>query len=199
MTSRRQSDVAMDDYMCADSAQQQHYDDHLTVTGSSYPHWAIEQSSRASSDETYDAHHHQHHQYQPPLQRPEDTKANDGAYSCTVHGCTRRFSTASKMSKHRRDVHRSITPLSRDAATGAPAKSLLQGPSRCARINPTTGKPCNTVFSRPYDLTRHEDTIHNTARQKVRCEICTDDKTFSRQDALTRHKKVKHGIDKAPQ
>jgi hypothetical protein len=208
-TSRRHSDVVMEDYMygAGDSAQPR-YGDRLTVPGSTYhQQWAGEEGSSsqaggASSDETYDHHqqhhHHHNHHHPQPLQRPEDTKANDGAYSCTVHGCTRRFSTASKMSKHRREVHRPSTPLSRDAITGAPTKSLLQGPSRCARINPTTGKPCNTIFSRPYDLTRHEDTIHNTARQKVRCEICTDDKTFSRQDALTRHKKVKHGIDKAP-
>jgi uncharacterized Zn-finger protein len=62
------------------------------------------------------------------------------------------------------------------------------------RPNPSTGKPCNTVFSRPYDLTRHEDTIHNVRKEKVRCEICTDEKTFSRPDALVRHRRVKHGI-----
>ena len=51
-------------------------------------------------------------------------------------------------------------------------------------------KSHHTIFSRPYDLTRHEDTIHNTNRQKVGCEICNDEKTFSRQDTLTGHKKV---------
>jgi uncharacterized Zn-finger protein len=66
------------------------------------------------------------------------------------------------------------------------------GPHRCDRINPSTGKPCNTVFSRPYDLTRHEDTIHNARKQKVRCDLCTEEKTFSRADALTRHYRVCH-------
>lgn len=126
------------------------------------------------------------------LQRPDDMSANSGTYSCTVHGCTQRFPTASKMSKHRREAHRHGTPMNRDTSV----RAQHQGPHRCTRINPTTGKPCNTIFSRPYDLTRHEDTIHNTAREKVRCEICKDEKTFSRHDALTRHKKVKHGIDK---
>jgi hypothetical protein len=135
--------------------------------------------------------------YEPigsPLCRPSDTRANDAAYSCTVQGCLKRFPTPSKMSKHRREAHRPGTPMG--GGRDAPMKSLLQGPSRCTRTNPSTGKPCNVVFSRPYDLTRHEDTIHNMSRQKVRCELCSDEKTFSRQDALTRHKKVKHGIDK---
>jgi uncharacterized Zn-finger protein len=66
------------------------------------------------------------------------------------------------------------------------------GPHRCDRINPSTGKPCNTIFSRPYDLTRHEDTIHNAKKQKVHCNLCTEEKTFSRADALTRHYRVCH-------
>lgn len=35
------------------------------------------------------------------------------------------------------------------------------GPHHCNWINPSTGKPCTSIFSRPYDLTPHEDTIHN--------------------------------------
>ncbi|KAL7276777.1 hypothetical protein RUND412_000201 [Rhizina undulata] len=130
----------------------------------------------------------------PSQPKPVESNANSGAYTCTVPGCTQRFPTVQKMSKHRKEAHRQTTPLNRDGMTGLRAHHA--GPHRCTRINPTTNKPCNTVFSRPYDLTRHEDTIHNTAREKVRCEICNDEKTFSRQDALTRHKKVKHGIDK---
>jgi uncharacterized Zn-finger protein len=66
------------------------------------------------------------------------------------------------------------------------------GPHKCERINPSTGKPCNSIFSRPYDLTRHEDTIHNARKLKVRCHLCTEEKTFSRNDALTRHMRVVH-------
>jgi len=148
-----------------------------------------EQGYDSSSQGNSDVSHNSDPNYElnsSPLRKPADTMANDGAYSCTALGCSLRFSTVSKMSKHRREVHRYNTPLGRNA----PIKSLLQGPSRCKRTNPTTGKPCNTNFSRTYDLTRHEDTIHNTSRQKVRCEICNDGKTFSRFDALTRHKKI---------
>lgn len=134
-----------------------------------------------------------------PIIKPEGSKADSGAYTCTVPGCQQRFATSLKLQKHRRENHRQSTPVGSIGMTSTLHGNLSsrhQGPHRCTRINPTTGKACNTVFSRPYDLTRHEDTIHNTTREKVRCEICNDEKTFSRQDALTRHKKVKHGIDK---
>jgi hypothetical protein len=35
----------------------------------------------------------------------------------------------------------------------------------------------------PYDLTRHEDTIHNAGKQNARCIKCVG--SFSRADALT--------------
>jgi len=191
--SRRDSDVNMDYGMPIyhhHNAQQQQFGDHLNIPG--YGGWGDESPSQESeasrlSDSNCEL-------TSSPLRKPADIMANDGAYSCTVHGCTLRFPTASKMSKHRRESHRNNTPSGRDA----PIKSLLQGPSRCERFNPATGKLCNTIFSRPYDLTRHEDTIHNTARQKVRCEICDDEKTFSRHDALTRHKKVRSSLMQTP-
>ena len=107
------------------------------------------------------------------------TLVNTGGYTCTYHGCTRRFRTQRHLQKHKRH-HQKDT-------SGGQA-----GPHKCERINPTTGEPCNTLFSRPYDLTRHEDTIHNTKKQKVRCAICVEDKKFSRNDALTRHMRVAH-------
>ncbi|RCK60815.1 Transcriptional regulator RPN4 [Candida viswanathii] len=75
---------------------------------------------------------------------------------------------------------------------------------QCNLINPSTGEPCNKQFSRPYDLIRHQDTIHATMKKIFRCVICEDrlnggpgngkDKTFSRGDALSRHIKIKHGL-----
>jgi hypothetical protein len=50
----------------------------------------------------------------------------------------------------------------------------------------------NSVFSRPYDLTRHGDTIHNARKQKVRCHLYNKEKTFSRNDALTKHMRAVH-------
>lgn len=121
--------------------------------------------------------------------KPVDTSSDSGTYSCTYHGCSMRFDTPTKLQKHKREGHRQQSPSS---STRAAALSSQAGPHRCERINPSTGKPCNSVFSRPYDLTRHEDTIHNARKQKVRCHLCTEEKTFSRNDALTRHMRVVH-------
>jgi len=148
--------------------------------------------------------------------RPDDTRANSGTYTCTYHGCTQRFDSPANLQRHKRDFHRSqaqresasmsatesVSP-SRSSGSPAPsgsgmtsaailARNSQAGPHKCARINPSTGKPCNTIFSRPYDLTRHEDTIHNNRKQKVRCPLCREEKTFSRNDALTRHMRVVH-------
>lgn len=146
------------------------------------------------------------------IKRPTNTMADSGTYTCTYHGCTLRFETPAKLQKHKRDGHRQSTPQvsgsishaggglgsgsgsgsGMTSAAAALMRSSQAGPHKCERINPSTNKPCNTIFSRPYDLTRHEDTIHNARKQKVRCHLCTEEKTFSRNDALTRHMRVVH-------
>ncbi|KAF5027517.1 hypothetical protein F66182_366 [Fusarium sp. NRRL 66182] len=131
-----------------------------------------------------------------PVNRPISTTADGGTYTCTYHGCTLRFETPALLQKHKREGHRQTQALGparpRDMGMTSTLLNTQAGPHRCERINPSTGKPCNTVFSRPYDLTRHEDTIHNARKQKVRCNLCTEEKTFSRADALTRHYRVCH-------
>jgi hypothetical protein len=161
------------------------------------------------------------------IQRPHDTSAATGGYTCTFHNCVQRFDSPAKLQKHKREAHRntrdvsnslssaptrtasanlSVSPdPSHDGSEGSvasvgsgmtsaalAARNSQAGPHKCTRINPSTGKPCNTIFSRPYDLTRHEDTIHNRQKVKVRCEYCREEKTFSRNDALTRHMRVVH-------
>lgn len=74
----------------------------------------------------------------------------------------------------------------------------------CDLINPNNGLPCNKQFSRPYDLIRHQETIHASKKKIFRCVICEGredggegngkSKTFSRGDALSRHIKVKHQL-----
>lgn len=135
------------------------------------------------------------------LTKPSGASADSGTYTCTYHGCTLRFETPALLQKHKREGHRQPQGLGVSAPTRVPdptspmSGSILNsqaGPHRCDRINPSTGKPCSTIFSRPYDLTRHEDTIHNARKQKVRCNLCTEEKSFSRADALTRHYRVCH-------
>ena len=126
--------------------------------------------------------------------RPAATGAEGGTYTCTYHGCTLRFETPSLLQKHKREGHRQTQGIGSGGDLGMTSNLLntQAGPHRCDRINPSTGKPCGTIFSRPYDLTRHEDTIHNARKLKVRCDLCTEEKTFSRADALTRHYRVCH-------
>lgn len=133
-------------------------------------------------------------QIKQELQRPViDTSSDAGTYSCTYHGCPQRFDSPTKLQKHKREGHRQQETSGATTPTATTtAKNSQAGPHRCDRINPSTGKPCNSVFSRPYDLTRHEDTIHNARKLKVRCHLCTEEKTFSRNDALTRHMRVVH-------
>ncbi|KAF2466974.1 uncharacterized protein BDR25DRAFT_327638 [Lindgomyces ingoldianus] len=129
------------------------------------------------------------------LQKPAASSADSGTYTCTYHGCTLRFETPQKLQKHKREGHRNANAATMGSSMTSAAlleRNSQAGPHKCERINPTTGKPCNTIFSRPYDLTRHEDTIHNARKQKVRCALCVEEKTFSRNDALTRHMRVVH-------
>lgn len=139
------------------------------------------------------------------LQKPAGSSADGGTYTCTYHGCTLRFETPAKLQKHKREGHRQSAPLVGSTSgreSGMTSAALLRnsqaGPHRCDRINPSTGKPCNTIFSRPYDLTRHEDTIHNARKTKVRCHLCKEEKLFSRNDALTRHFRIIHPLEEVP-
>lgn len=55
------------------------------------------------------------------------------------------------------------------------------------------GKECKRSFTRPYDLARHQETIHAPVRKTYKCEACgSSSKTFSRHDALSRHMRLKH-------
>ena len=141
------------------------------------------------------------------LKKPAKSNADSGTYTCTYHGCTLQFKTPTKLQKHKRRSHRQlvspingVTSSARHASSNGGSgittsvalhRNLEAGPHKCEGINPSTSKPCNAIFSRPYDLTRHKDTIHN-ARKKVHCQFCTEEKTFSRNDALKRHMRVVH-------
>lgn len=136
--------------------------------------------------------------YTPDIKKPSSTLADSGTYTCTYHGCTLRFETPQKLQKHKREGHRQSVGHSgspESGMTSAVNRNSQAGPHKCERINPSTGKPCNTLFSRPYDLTRHEFSIHNSKKEKFRCNLCSEDKLFSRMDALTRHRRVCHDLE----
>jgi hypothetical protein len=143
---------------------------------------------------------HQQQQHQPiqsptSPQKPASSNTDRGTFSCTYQGCPLRFETAALLQKHKREGHRQAHGLGgarRDSGLVPGVTNTQNGPHKCTQINPSTGKPCNIEFSRPYDLTRHEDTIHNPKKKKVTCPACTDKKQFSRGDALSRHYRVCH-------
>jgi 26S proteasome regulatory subunit N4 len=89
------------------------------------------------------------------LKKPVGSNADGGTYTCTYHGCTLRFETPAKLQKHKREGHRQSAPLVGGSSATTTQQSQA-GPHVCKRSNPSSGKICNVVFSRPYDLTRHE-------------------------------------------
>jgi hypothetical protein len=125
--------------------------------------------------------------------KPAGASADTGTYSCTYRNCSLRFDSPQKLQRHKREGHRNSAP----EEGGMTSRNSQAGPHKCERINPSTGKPCNSIFSRPYDLTRHEDTIHNPRKQKLSCPFCVEEKLFSRSDAMSRHIRVIHS-DKIP-
>lgn len=134
-------------------------------------------------------------------QRPARAGADGGTYSCTYHGCPRRFDSPQLLQKHKKEGHRGGGTRRAESVAPGLTSALVDsqtGPHRCERINPSTGNPCNRVFSRPYDLTRHESTVHDPNKQKVLCDLCVEEKSFSRGDALTRHYRVCHPEHEVP-
>lgn len=83
-------------------------------------------------------------------------------------------------------------PARHTTTGGAKRKKVAHGPHRCDMALPN-GDACNKAFTRPYDLARHQETIHAQVRKMFTCSECGDkSKTFSRMDALSRHIRIKH-------
>ena len=69
----------------------------------------------------------------------------------------------------------------------------------CRLVNLVTNEPCMAQFSRSYDLTRHQNTIHAKKKIVFRCSECIKalgDEGYSKPsslfDALTRYINLKH-------
>jgi len=72
------------------------------------------------------------------IQRPLDTSANTGTYTCTYSGCGQRFTTSTKLQKHRREAHRKSAASGNSVSTAAAiaSRNAQPGPHRCMRVNP---------------------------------------------------------------
>lgn len=125
----------------------------------------------------------------------------------TTHG-TGKNSRGRHVGQHMEEIAFMVVPKAyedwefySEASSGIQADSStlfreLRYGFKCGKINPSTGKPCNTVFSTSYNLTCHEAKLHYLRNRKVRCQICTEERTFSRKSALYKHMGAAHpGVD----
>ena len=111
-----------------------------------------------------------------PTFDPVDTTSSAGMHSCKDDGCNQCVNPGVKLERHKCTNHR-------------------KG-HHCDLINPKTGMPCDSSFSRSYELTRHNNTRHSVHKPKFRCPRCPGEKFFLRPDALTRHLQVVHSDQK---
>ena len=134
----------------------------------------------------------------------DELSANSYIYTYTYYSCTNLFNTLVALQKHERDFHslqqyiqsvlgtnKSTIRAPRPTTTTLVCNSQV-GLYKCTHINPLTNKPCNIIFLRLYNLTQHQNTIHNSHKQKVRYLIYCEEKTFSCKNAFTRHMYVVH-------
>lgn len=133
-----------------------------------------------------------------PSQRSPATPTVPSSSTSEMPGHGRGGSTTTPTATHTTSAAATTatTTSSSSTTTTTANRNNHAGPHKCTRPNPNSNKPCNTVFSRSYDLTRHEETVHNRSKVKIQCALCTVEKTFSRGDALSRHVRVMHpGVD----
>jgi hypothetical protein len=62
------------------------------------------------------------------IQRPDDTRANTGTYTCTYHGCTQRFESQPALQRHKRDFHDSQAHDAEDSGAESGAASVSPRP-----------------------------------------------------------------------
>ncbi|GME77119.1 unnamed protein product [Ambrosiozyma monospora] len=96
----------------------------------------------------------------PVLRKPK-LSATSTANNSSAH------STPSPAPSGRKHTHHANTKVE-DCGSGEDSHI-------CMITNPKTGQPCNKKFSRPYDLVRHQNTIHASKRLYYRCMFCEDD------------------------
>ena len=107
---------------------------------------------------------------------------------------------ARKLSSSRKQAPKVYNPKTTTKSTHTHSKNNATHEAFvCELVNSVTNEVCGAQFSRTYDLTRHQNTIHAKKRSIFRCSECIRalgdegfQKTFSRLDALTRHIKAKH-------
>lgn len=131
----------------------------------------------------------------PVMVKTHSAKANiRQKSSSTVPSSSPSISTRRRTLSSKRNL-KSPSPLEHITSESSNGSEIFT----CMIVNSITKQPCSAQFSRSYDLTRHQNTIHAKKKAVFRCFECISllgqegyQKTFSRLDALTRHIKSKH-------
>ena len=83
-----------------------------------------------------------------------------------------------------------LSPFNDDESRKTMAADLSHEPGAQSRkhnrVNPSTS------FYNPYNLTGHENTIHNNRQERFRCPLCSEVKHFAESEALTQHIRAVH-------
>lgn len=104
----------------------------------------------------------------------------------------RRKTRATKLMAHDEDPEYENAPPSRRKGRKSAPQTVGHSAHVCDKLYPD-GTQCHRSFTRPYDLARHQETLHASVRKTFTCQVCgSDSKTFSRLDALSRHMRLKH-------
>lgn len=104
----------------------------------------------------------------------------------------RRKTRATKLMTHDDDPEYENAPPSRRRGRKSAPQTAGHSAHVCDKVYPD-GTQCHRSFTRPYDLARHQETLHASVRKTFTCQVCgSDSKTFSRLDALSRHMRLKH-------
>lgn len=104
---------------------------------------------------------------------------------------SRRKTRTSKYVSSDDDSEYDNSPPSRRKGRKSSPQATASSAHVCDKVYPD-GTQCRRSFTRPYDLARHQETLHASVRKTFRCQVCgNDSKTFSRLDALSRHMRLK--------
>lgn len=106
-------------------------------------------------------------------EEPEPLAQEETMYEKVLHD--RSFSTDSVTSVQQKPRAKKMKKEAPKPKEIKEAKDSKEEEHVCLINNPKTGKPCHKRFSRPYDLVRHQNSIHASKRSFYRCLFCEDD------------------------
>lgn len=102
-------------------------------------------------------------------------------------------------SERREDAYEDMQTFAKALAGMKSAEALKKSPNRPhpCKLRDGWGRLCKRRFVRPYDLLRHQETVHGTGDAKTyQCALCGNStKRFSRSDSLSRHIRRMHRMD----